>query len=178
MYTEGFLNSSVPLTIQEASPEEAELLSGLISSAYRDVAETFGLTKQNCPKHPSNCEAGWVTADMDRGVRYYLFADAQQVVGCGALEHPDDKTVYLERLAVRPDCRHRGFGRQIVSHLTWASKKAGVKTMGIGIIEEQKILKDWYGSMGFVSTGTKAFLHLPFTVGFMELDIESVANFY
>lgn len=41
----------------------------------------------------------------------------------------------------------------------------------IGIVEENTILKEWYEKIGFVHTGTKKFEHLPFTVGFMEIEI-------
>jgi len=43
--------------------------------------------------------------------------------------------------------------------------------MTIGIIEENEKLKKWYSDLGFVHIGTKKFEHLPFTVGFMEIDV-------
>ena len=42
------------------------------------------------------------------------------------------------------------------------------------IIEENPTyeeLKEWYEKIGFVHTGTQKFEHLPFTVGFMEIEI-------
>ena len=42
------------------------------------------------------------------------------------------------------------------------------KLLKIGIMEENIKLKQWYMQNGFLSTGTKRFAHLPFTVGFME----------
>ena len=41
----------------------------------------------------------------------------------------------------------------------------------IGIIDENKILKQWYSDYGFIVKGTKVFSHLPFTVCFMELKV-------
>jgi len=41
----------------------------------------------------------------------------------------------------------------------------------IGIIEENTRLKEWYKAYGFVHTGTKKFEHMPFTAGFMELNV-------
>ena len=47
----------------------------------------------------------------------------------------------------------------------------GAKKLSIGIIYEQKVLKDWYKDIGFRETGIRKFEHLPFTVGFMEIDL-------
>ena len=41
----------------------------------------------------------------------------------------------------------------------------------IGIVEENTVLKEWYKTFGFVHTGTRKYEHLPFTVGFMELEL-------
>jgi hypothetical protein len=41
--------------IREADPDDKVLLTRLIRDSYRDVAERFNLTPENCPKHPSNC---------------------------------------------------------------------------------------------------------------------------
>ena len=40
--------------------------------AFRGVAERFGLTDENCPRHASNCTADWIEKDMDRGVTYFV----------------------------------------------------------------------------------------------------------
>ena len=42
----------------------------------------------------------------------------------------------------------------------------------IGILEENKVLKEWYIKNGFVCNGTRKFEHLPFTVGFMSCKIK------
>jgi hypothetical protein len=44
----------------------------------------------------------------------------------------------------------------------------GGKKVSIGIINENRRLKDWYISCGFAETGTRKFEHLPFEVCFME----------
>jgi len=41
----------------------------------------------------------------------------------------------------------------------------------IDIIEENKILKNWYLENGFVQTNKKKIEPLPFTVGFMEMRV-------
>ena len=41
--------------IREAGFNDISLLAGLVRECFQDVAERFGLTLENCPKHPSHC---------------------------------------------------------------------------------------------------------------------------
>jgi N-acetylglutamate synthase-like GNAT family acetyltransferase len=75
---------------------------------------------------------------------------------------------YLERLAVLPDMRHKGYGRMLVLHASKRAKELGVSKVGIGIIADQNELKSWYADMGFIHVETKKFEHLPFNVAFMD----------
>ena len=43
------------INIRKASSGDSSMLSGIIRESFCDVAERFGLTSENCPKHPSNC---------------------------------------------------------------------------------------------------------------------------
>jgi len=154
--------------IQQAAIEDTEILADIIRQSYQTVAVDFKLTPDNCPKHPSNCTADWIAADLNRGVAYFLLMQDKKPVGCAAMERADDDTVYLERLAVLPKQRHKGYGQALVAHIVEKAKTYKAKTLGIGIIEEQDVLKKWYRDLGFVETGTRTFDHLPFTVGFMQ----------
>ena len=158
------------LSIRQANPEDKTVLADIIRRAYRTVADDFNLTTDNCPKHPSNCTADWIIRGLDRGVVYFLLMQDQTPVGCAALEKADTDTCYLERLAVLPHARHKGFGKKLVNHIIGRAKIYKAKTVGIGIIEEQTVLKQWYKDLGFKAVGTKKFDHLPFTVGFMQID--------
>lgn len=156
-----------PHPIRQAQPEDLPVLAGMIRDAYRDVALRFGLTPENCPKHPSNCTDEWIRRDWDRGVTYYLLHHGQIPVGCAALEMADAGTAYLERLAVLPAHRKRGYGRALARHVVTCAAAAGAGRVSIGIIAAQTELKHWYARMGFVEGETRAFAHLPFSVTFM-----------
>lgn len=159
---------SIPGTlIRPARADEISLLSGLIRKSFRDIAARFGLTQQNCPKHPSNCTDRWVQDDFARGVTYYVLQADGSPTGCVALEQADSDTCYLERLAVLPESRRQGFGRLLVDQVFIKARELGAKVISIGIIAEQAELKDWYARLGFVEGETREFEHLPFRVTFM-----------
>ena len=152
--------------------EDAEALARVIRTSFRDVAERFGLTRHNAPRHPSNCRADWIRKDMERGVTYFAIENKNHAVGCVALERANTEVCYLERLAVLPDQRRRGFGEALVTHALSEAKRLGVNYVSIGIIAEHTELKEWYKELGFVEGETKEFPDLPFGVMVMSYDIK------
>ncbi len=153
--------------IRTCTRGDIDVLAETIRGAFRDVAERFGLTEENCPKHPSNCMAEWIEKDMDRGVTYFALESDARVAGCVALERVRPGLCNLERLAVLPDQRMRGLGRALVQHVFSEARKLACNTIRIGVIADQTELKDWYRGFGFVETETRDFAHLPFRVTFM-----------
>jgi diamine N-acetyltransferase len=152
--------------------EDSVVLAETIRKSFQDVAERFDLTPENAPRHPSNCTVDWIQKDMARGVAYFVMENEGHVVGCVALEPANSKICYLERLAVLPEYRHRGFGKALVVHSLSKAKLLGVRCMHIGIIAEHTELKDWYKRIGFVEEESKKFEHLPFLVTFMSCRVD------
>ena len=159
------------MNIREATISDAETLSKIIRDSYQTVADRFGLNSSNCPKHPSNCTSEWVCSDFKRGVTYFLLVNNGKEAGCAALEKADLELCYLERLAVVPEYRNKGFGKSLVDYVFNEAKILGCKKISIGIISKQKELKNWYSRIGFKEGITKSFDHLPFDVTFMECNI-------
>ena len=162
--------------IKKAGLGDVAILVGLIREAYRDVAQRFDLTPENCPKHPSNCTPQWIRKDFARSVSYFILEDNHKPVGCAALEKPTTDLGYLERLAVLPDHRRRGFGKMLVDYVFERAKEAGLKQISIGIVAEQTDLLWWYRKIGFIEGDTKEFEHLPFLVTFMKYQLPGKAD--
>jgi N-acetylglutamate synthase-like GNAT family acetyltransferase len=158
--------------IRICTKEDTQVLAETIRRSFQDVAERFGLTRDNAPSHPSNCTVDWIRKDMERGVTYFAIENKNHVVGCVALELANAGVCYLERLAVLPDQRRRGFGKALVNHVLSEAKRLRVNYVSIGIIAEHTELKNWYKGLGFVEGESKEFPHLPFRVTFMSYDIK------
>lgn len=153
--------------IHACTRRDVDILVETIRGSFRDVAERFGLSEENCPKHPSNCRADWVEKDMAQGIKYYVLEHERRVAGSVALERVRPGLCNLKRLAVLPEWRRRGFGKALVQHILEEAGKLGCSTVRIGVISDQAELKEWYGGFGFVETETRDFSHLPFRVSFM-----------
>ena len=160
------------MTIRPAQTDEGSVIVSVLRQSCATVVAQFGLTEQNCPKNPAFYTEQRYAEDLDRGVQYYLLEDEGQVCGCVALERAKPEAVYLERLAVLPEHRCKGFGQALVHHIFVEARQIGVRRVEIGIIKEDTRLKDWYRRLGFVPTVTKTFDHLPFVVGFLAKELE------
>lgn len=156
-------------TIRNASASDVSLLVHIIRASFRDVAERFSLTPENCPKHPSNCAPAWIESAMKKDIRYFILECEGTPCGCVGVERVQPEVCYLERLAVLPQYRGRGFGRALVNRVLEQATSDGAERVEIGIIAEQHDLRDWYSNIGFLETDTAQYPHLPFTVRFMAI---------
>jgi len=155
------------MKIRDAKKTDKEVLIALIRDSFRDVAEKFALTAESCPMFPAFNAKERVEGDFEKGVKYYILEENGRVCGCVALEKAGPGLCYLERLAVLPEFRNKGFGKALVNHLFEQAAKMGIRRVEIGIISKHRKLKNWYRKLGFVEKDTKKFEHLPFNVAFM-----------
>lgn len=154
-----------------ATGSDIDDLARLIRQGFADVARRFELTPENCPRHPSNYTREWVETDLEKGVRYFILTADGTPAGCVGVEQASPTICYLERLAVLPNYRNRGYGTRLVGHALTQAREAGASTMGIGIIAADTGLKAFYKALGFKSGETKNFPHLPFEVAFMNISL-------
>ncbi len=160
------------MIIRQANEDDIGNLVNLLRSSFSDVAERFELTIENCPKNLAFCTKERIKSDFDRGLIYYILEKEDQPCGCVAIEKATPDVCYLERLAVLPRHRRKGYGKALVNHIFDQAGKNDAKKLKIGIIAKDKKLTNWYSKFGFVLKGTKKFEHLPFIVAFMSAEID------
>ena len=159
-------------TILEITDNALDTSVEIIQRAFGTVADEMGLTVENCPVYPAFTTIEKLEEMRERGGIFFgLFVDGVQS-GFVAIEKERDNQYYLKRLAVLPEYRHGGFGRELVAFIIDHVKNRGISKLCIAIVNEQTVLKDWYKGMGFRETSVREFERLPFTVCFMEMDIK------
>ncbi|MCP4260110.1 MAG: GNAT family N-acetyltransferase [Planctomycetes bacterium] len=161
------------MIIRDANEADIDVLVTLLRSSFSDVAERFELTIENCPKNLAFCTKERVKSDLARGLRYYILEKDGRPCGCVAIEKAGPDVCYLERLAVLPQHRQKGYGKKLVNHIFKQALKNSVQKVEIGIISEDTKLKNWYSQFGFVQKAIKKFDHLPFIVAFMSAEIDN-----
>jgi ribosomal protein S18 acetylase RimI-like enzyme len=143
----------------------------VIRESFKTVAVEFKLTKKNCPTHPSFVTTGQLDELKRKGVKLFGLFLVDRQVGFVAVEKAGASLYYMEKLAVLPKHRHRGYGMKLTEFAFDYIRLNKGKNVSIGIIDEHTVLKNWYKEMGFRETSTREYSHLPFTVCFMEREV-------
>lgn len=68
------------MNIREGNKSDILIISEVIQKSYSTVAQRYGLTLENCPKHPSNCSIEWVENDTERGVKYLVIESGNEII--------------------------------------------------------------------------------------------------
>ena len=153
------------------SSEQLNICLNIIHKSFQTVADEMNLTNDNCSSYTAFMPIEKLISQFDNDAPMFLYQYNGNFVGYFSLSINDD-SVELNNLAVLPEYRHLGIGKELVDYaITYSKNILSANKIKIGIVEENTILKEWYEKIGFVHTGTKKFEHLPFTVGFMETEV-------
>lgn len=158
------MTASILKVTKENLPECLEV----IHRSFATVAKEFGLTRENCPKHTSFIPLSFLQTQMRWGWLMYALFEDEKIIGYMSLSKETDDIYELHNLAILPEYRHKGFGKQMLDFAKETVKSLGGTKIRIGIIEESTVLKNWYIANGFEHIETKKYDHLPFTSGYLE----------
>lgn len=151
--------------------QELTVSINVIRKSFATVAEQFKLTKEKVPTNPAFIEMRHLQKMLDKGIAMFGVFCEMLHIGFVAIERHEPTDFYMERLAVLPEYRHRGYGRQIVKYVTEYVADQGGKSVLIDVIGDHEILKSWYRELGFIEFTTKRFSHLPFPVCYMRKEL-------
>ncbi len=112
-------------------------------------------------------DPGPLRAARLRGDRILALLVAAGSSGRCRCEPPHHGVVDLERLAVAPPWRHRGYGALLLRH-SYPLAAAGGGTRPGRDHRGHTVLSGWYERHGFTVTETRTFEHLPFTVCYLQ----------
>ncbi|SHE37967.1 GNAT family N-acetyltransferase [Dysgonomonas macrotermitis] len=155
---------------QVSTKDNFELLARLLNEAFRTVAHEFGLTRENCPTNNAFITGDELKSQLNEKRKFFYLTEDSKPVGFIAIEKSEreDRTFYIEKVAVHPAYRRRKMGVKLMDFATGYIRELNGSKISIGIINENVQLKKWYSLQGFRETGIKIFEHLPFDVCYME----------
>ncbi|MBO4776033.1 MAG: GNAT family N-acetyltransferase [Lachnospiraceae bacterium] len=159
--------------IREMEMEEIPECVNVIRTAFKTVADELGFTRENAPRFTA-----FATDDTRLQYQFlvehkpmYVYLHEGKIVGYYSLAMLENGSVELNNLSVLPEFRHLGIGEKLVKDAIEKAKSFDKEKMELGIVEENKKLRMWYESLGFIHTGTKKFDFFPFTCGYMEMKL-------
>lgn len=161
--------------IFEIHQTQLDIATEVIRASFATVAEEFGLNKQNCPTHTSFTTAEKLQNHCNWGWLMYGLYENERLVGHISISKSREiNGVYeIHNVAVLPEFRHKGYGKQLLDFCKAKVIELGGIKITADIINENTVLKNWYAANGFIHTGTKKYEHLPFTVGYMECEVNN-----
>ena len=157
------------------TPAEMESCAGLLRRAFGTVAREFGLTEKNAPSNAAFTTSENLRRHVEDGMVLYGMYRAGELVGTVAIKKSGsaDGTYYIERLAVGPGNRHKGYGTQLLWFAVERIRAMGGATVSVGLIDDNEQLKRWYRSKGFAQHDRRRVAHLPFKVCYMSLEVQA-----
>lgn len=102
------------VSIAEVKSSEFQMCLDVIHQSFKTVADEFGLTQENCPKHTSFIPLCFLETQMNWGWHMYALYDGKKIIGYMSLSKESDDAFELHNLAVLPEYRHNGFGKLLL----------------------------------------------------------------
>ena len=99
---------------------------------------------------------------------YYDDDGDGRILGYYSLMFLENSKCELSNLCVLPEFRHQKIGEALLEDAISRARNKGCKKMKLGIVEENKRIRDWYEKHGFTHTHTVKYDYFPFTCGYME----------
>jgi diamine N-acetyltransferase len=153
--------------------EELIQCVALLRAAFGTVAKEFGLTEVNAPTNAAFTTVNNLQTHLRNGMMLYGMFSNSKLIGCVAVKKSkaDALVFYVERLAVAPEERHRGYGGKLLAFAMERIQQCGGMTASIGLMDNNLELKEWYRSKGFVQHDCRRIGSLPFKVCFMSRSV-------
>ncbi len=155
--------------------DDFRLLASLLNRSFLTVAEEFSLTKENCPTNNGFISTQELKAQLTENREFYYKEEKGVEAGFIAIERSqrNPAVFYIEKVAVLPEFRHQGTGKELMDFATNRILELQGKAISIGIINSNTGLKEWYEKQGFTVCEIKSYAHLPFEVCLMEKQLNS-----
>lgn len=156
--------------IREITEGEAESVATLIRLGFQDIIKRFKLSPERCPDFIGHCQTEWIQNCITKGFHYYLIEEQGNACGCIGIKMMSWLCL-IQVLAVLPDFRRRGFGRQLIEYVEGEAKLRGLTRIGLDMVAKNRQLCHWYRRLGFETTQTGTRDNLPFLIRYMAKDV-------
>lgn len=160
-------------TIRHMSIQEIPECVQVIRKAFQTVADEFGFTEENAPRFTA-------FATDERRLWYhfcvekrpmFVYQVGDRIVGYYSIAILNEEEAELNNLAVLPLYRHRNIGRKLLEDCVAKVRELKRTRLKIGIVEENRVLREWYESFEFEQTGTEKLDFFPFTCGYYKKEL-------
>lgn len=158
-----------PITIRPATLQDVEPLVELASNAFRDAYRLLDDPAELDAYVAEAFTPETFTAIVQDPASVLLVALAEdgsgQYVGYAHVAHSEpppcvtgEAPVELARLYLRQGVVGKGYGAALMHAVHAVARKAGCKTIWLGVYDRNEVARTFYKRWGFVDVGTKDFM--------------------
>lgn len=155
--------------VRRVCEDDLEECVDVIRRSFLTVADEFGFTPENAGRFiafaTTKERLQWHLLAEKRPM--YAWVQEDKIIGYYSLLQ-DGNECELNNLCVLPEYRHKKIGKRLLEDAFQKATELGCTKVNIGIVEENKVLRNWYEEQGFIHIGTEKFDFFPFTCGYME----------
>lgn len=159
-------------TIRNLDMKDLDLAAQVIRESFSSVAKEFNLTYNNCPTNGAFTKMDHLATDLEKGKLLFGVYVEKKMIGFFELAYTSGGKATLEKVSIIPAERGKKYGKFILNKAREIALNDNMHQIDIGIIKENKRLKKWYQKNGYHIVDSKKFLHLPFEVLYMILDLK------
>jgi len=140
----------------------------VLKAGYEDIAIKFGMTEDNCP-YRGRTRLPFVEFEKEflTGYQMYGYFFQEKLVGFLSLVFKENR-MDIHDLAILPEYQNNGFGSDLMRFAKEKAAERKCERIMLGMIDDNKRLKDWYEKHGFITIDQKRFDTVTYTVGKME----------
>ena len=154
------------LRFELADTTLSEIVASIIRKSFKNQAEELGLTVEKHSGYAAFETSQKVKRRIGRGEHVFLAYVGEEPVGTITFSVDSKQPVngYIERLAVLPEFRGNGYGRELMGYAEEQLRKASVVCVELAIVKQFKSLQEFYEQLGYNPTETVKYEFLPFEV--------------
>jgi ribosomal protein S18 acetylase RimI-like enzyme len=155
------------LDIRVADPSDAETVAGIVRESFARQAQLLQLTLATGPTYVAFETAAGVKQRMDSGSHVVLaFRDGEPIGTVSAVLRDDDHGEIM-RLAVLPQHRGNGYGKQLMGYAERYLLAEGAAVLEVAIVAQFNKLERYYEGLGYSKRDQRSVASLPFEVLFL-----------
>lgn len=140
----------------------------VLHRGYETVAVRFHLTNDNCPyRGRADLPLAVLTGEFLSGIKMYGYRQENRIAAFVSMNIGREQ-IKLNDVVVLPEFRHRGIGTAMLNFAKSRAIGQNIPKVSLGMIDDNKTLREWYERNGFVNIGYKKYPKAPFAVGYME----------
>ena len=156
------LNSSIQEEGNIVELNDSKTITEILNMSFITVAQQFNFTTENASEFPAFIKWHDIEKQLSNGCKLYGYSYNNQIVACVGYSHCKEQIYLVERLAVLPEYRHLGIGKNLMKFIEDKICENGGNVAEIHVVDKNLILRDWYKKLGYLEARMDIINRLPF----------------